>query len=98
RDLRQQAAANQSTDFFATLFHLLQERLGEKLDLPASAITEAVLDERLRPLRVPEATLDRLRELFQTSNQARYAPQTSTEELTSLVPKVESALDELKNL
>jgi hypothetical protein len=98
RDLRQQAAANQSTDFFATLFHLLQERLGERLDLPASAITEAVLDERLRPLRVPEATLDRLRELFQTCNQARYAPQTSTEELTSLVPKVESALDELKNL
>jgi hypothetical protein len=98
RDLREHAAANQSEAFFAALFHLLQERLGERLDLPASAITEAVLDERLRPLRVPEQTLDRLRELFQTCNQARYAPQTSTEELTSLVPKVESALNELKNL
>ncbi len=98
RDLRQYAAANQSEDFFATLFHLLQERLGERLDLPASAITEAVLDERLRPLRVPDETLDRLRELFHTCNQARYAPRTSTDELVSLVPKLESALNELKNL
>jgi BatD DUF11 like domain len=98
KDLRQYAAANDSAEFFATLFHLLQERLGERLDLPASAITEAVLDERLLPLGVPDPTIDRLRELFQTCNQARYAPQTSTEELALLIPQVEAALNELKNL
>jgi hypothetical protein len=98
KDLRQYAAANEPAEFFATLFHLLQERLGERLDLPASAITEAVLDERLLPLGVPDPTIDRLRELFQTCNQARYAPQTSTEELASLIPQVEAALEELKNL
>jgi hypothetical protein len=97
-DLRHYAAANESAEFFATLFHLLQERLGERLDLPASAITEAVLDERLLPLGVPDPIIDRLRELFHTCNQARYAPETSTEELTSLIPQVEAALDELKNL
>ena len=97
-DLRHHAAANESAEFFATLFHLLQERLGERLDLPASAITEAVLDERLLPLGVPDPIIDRLRELFHTCNQARYAPETSTEELTSLIPGVEAALDELKNL
>ncbi|HXC97795.1 MAG TPA: BatD family protein, partial [Verrucomicrobiae bacterium] len=97
-DLRQYAAANESAEFFATLFHLLQERLGERLDLPASAITEAVLDERLLPLGVPDPTIDRLRELFHICNQARYAPETSTEELASLIPQVEAALDELKNL
>ena len=97
-DLRQHAAANESGEFFATLFHLLQERLGERLDLPASAITEAVLDERLLPLGVPDPIIDRLRELFHTCNQARYAPETSTEELSSLIPQVEAALDELKNL
>jgi hypothetical protein len=97
-DLRHHAAANQSAEFFATLFHLLQECLGERLDLPASAITEAVLDERLLPLGVPDPTIDRLRWLFHTCNQARYAPETSTEELTSLIPQVEAALDELKNL
>ena len=47
------AAQNNSEAFFATLVHLLQEQLGERLDLPASAITEAVIDERLRPRGAP---------------------------------------------
>ncbi len=98
RDLHRYAAANDSEQFFASLFHLLQERLGERLDLPASAITEAVLDERLVPLGVPAPTMDHLRWLFQTCNQARYAPRSSTEELNSLIPDVEAALGELKNL
>jgi hypothetical protein len=98
RKLRQSAQANQGKEFFATVFHLLQERLGERLDLPASAITEAVLDERLRPLNAPEELVGQLRELFHVCNQARYAPQTTHEELASLVPKVESALNELKRL
>jgi hypothetical protein len=50
-DLRKFAAENKSDEFFATLFRLLQEQLGERLDLPASAITEAVVEERLRPRR-----------------------------------------------
>jgi len=40
--------------FFATLFRLLQEQLGERLELPASSITEAVIEEHLRPRGVPE--------------------------------------------
>ena len=98
KELRHAADANEAEKFFATLFHLLQERLGERLDLPASAITEAVLVERLEPLGVPEETLTTLRELFQTCNQARYAPASTNEELRSLIPKVESALAELKHL
>ena len=98
KDLRDSAAASQPDAFFATLFHLLQERLGERLDLPASAITEAVLDERLRPLDVPEDMFVRLRELFHACNQARYARQDTNEELTSMIPDVESALNELRKL
>src|SRR5262249_17863654 len=44
--LQQLASENNSDDFFATLFRLLQERLGERLDLPAFAITEAVVEEK----------------------------------------------------
>jgi hypothetical protein len=98
KDLRQAADANESEKFFAALFRLLQERLGERLDLPASAITEAVLEERLGPLGVPEPTLGALRELFQVCNQARYAPASTNEELRSLIPKLESALADLKAL
>ncbi len=97
-DLRQHAAGNRSDDFFATLVRLLQEQLGERLDLPASAITEAVIEERLRPRGVPEATLVSLRELFQTCNLARYAPVKSSQELTAMIPKIEVVLRDLQGL
>src|SRR5437764_3351252 len=97
-DLRRLAFANQAEEFFATVFRLLQEQLGERLDLPASAITEAVLEERLRPRGVAPETLAALQSLFQACNQARYAPQRSGQELASLAPKVESALQQLQRL
>lgn len=98
KDLRESANAGDSEAFFATVFRLLQEQLGERLDLPGSAITEAVLDERLRPLGVPEEQLAELRELFQACNQARYARQATNAELVSMIPRVESALNQLKKV
>ena len=70
KQLREYAAANQSAEFFSTLFHLLQEQLGERLNLPASAITESIVEERLRPLRVDDNTLALVAELFHACNQA----------------------------
>jgi hypothetical protein len=97
-ELRQHAAANKSDDFFATLVRLLQEQLGERLDLPASAITEAVIDEHLRPRGVPDTTLASLRELFQTCNFARFAPIKTSQELVAIIPKFEAVLRELQGL
>jgi hypothetical protein len=98
RELRAHAQAQASAEFFATLFRVLQEQLGERLDLPASAITEAVVDERLRPRGVDEATLRGLHELFQACNAARYAPVSSAQELAALIPRVEAALATLRDL
>jgi hypothetical protein len=98
KELRAQAAAQKSDDFFATLFRLLQERLGQRLDLPASAITEAVIDERLRGRGLPDETLQSLHGLFQTCNLARYAPIKSSQELSALIPKLEGALRDLQKL
>jgi BatD DUF11 like domain len=97
-ELRQFASENKSDDFFATLVRLLQEQLGERLDLPASAITEAVIEEHLRPRNVPETTLASLHELFQTCNLVRYAPIKSSQELAAIIPKLEIVLRELKEL
>jgi hypothetical protein len=97
-ELRGLAAANQAEEFFATTFRLLQEQLGERLNLPASAITEAVVEERLRPCGAPEETLTALEELFQRCNQARYAPQRNSQELASLAPNVEAVLRQLQRL
>jgi BatD DUF11 like domain len=97
-DLRRLAAENDSDEFFATLFHLLQEQLGERLNSPASSITESVVDERLAPLGVPEPALNGLRELFQFCNQARYAPIRGSAELNSVVEQFEKVIGELQEL
>jgi hypothetical protein len=96
--LRRLAAENQSDEFFATLFRLLQEQLGERLDLPASAITEAVIEEHLHPRGGTDARWAPLQELFQICNLARYAPLKSSQELAAIIPKFESATMELQNL
>jgi hypothetical protein len=97
-DLKTFAAEKNSEEFFATLFQLLQEQLGERLNVPSSAITEAVIEEQLQPRGVPGATLDALRELFQSNNLARYAPLKTSQELEALIPKLESVLRELQEV
>jgi hypothetical protein len=95
-DLKKLAAQNNSDEFFATVFRLLQEQLGERLDLPATAITESVVEEQLRPRNMPEGVLASVQELFQACNLARYAPIKSSHELAAIIPKLESVLGELR--
>jgi len=97
-ELRHFAAGNRSDEFVATLVRLLQEQLGERLDMPASAITEAVIEEKLRPRGVAESTLNALQELFQICNLARYAAMMTSQELTAIIPKVEGVLRDLQGL
>jgi len=97
-DLKRYSQANKPDEFFATLFRLLQEQLGERLDCPASAITENVIDEHQVLRNAPQATLDGLRELFQLCNQARYAPVRGTSELNSVAQKFEETVGELQEV
>lgn len=97
-DLNRFAAENKSNEFFAMLFRLLQEQLGERLDCPASAITENVIDEHAILRSAPPATRDGLHELFQLCNQARYAPVRGSSELNSVVAKFEQAVGELQEV
>jgi len=76
----------------------LQEQLGERLDCPASAITESVVDERLAALGAPEPVLNGLRELFQLCNQARYAPIRGSAELNSVAGQFEKVIGGLREL
>src|SRR5207248_5193505 len=94
--LRELASEQKSDEFFGTQFHLLQEQLGERLDLPASSITEAVIEEHLRPRGVAEPTLTQLHELFQTCNLARYAPIKTSQELAAIIPKFDAVVRELQ--
>lgn len=97
-DLKKFAAENDSERFFATLFRLLQEQIGERLDCPATSITENVIEENSILRGTPEHLRNDLRELFQLCNQARYAPVRGTAELNSVAGKFEKVVQELQNL
>jgi hypothetical protein len=97
-DLKKFAAENRPDEFFATLFRLLQEQLGERLDCPASAITENVIDEHPVLRAAPPAMRDGLREMFQLCNQARYAPVRGTSELNSVAAQFQKVIGEFQNL
>ena len=95
-DLRRWAAANQADEFFALLFRLLQEQLGERLDCPASAITENVLSDNALMLQAPVDLREGLHELFQLCNQARYAPVRGANELGAVAAQHEQLSSELQ--
>lgn len=97
-DLKKYAAGNQPDEFFATLFRLLQEQLGERLDCPASAITENVVEENPVLRNAPPATRETLREQFQLCNQARYAPVRGTAELNSVAAQFEKVISQLREV
>ncbi len=97
-ELKSLAPANQPEAFYALFFRLLQEQLGERLDLPASAITEAVLDEHLPRRGAAPDLIQQLHFLFQICNQARYAPIRTDAELLSLAANLEKALNHLQQL
>ena len=97
-ELKKYAAANQPDEFFATLFRLLQEQLGERLDCPATAITENVVEDNSILRNAPAVTRAALREQFQLCNQARYAPVRGSSELNSVATQFEKLLGELQNL
>jgi hypothetical protein len=96
--LRQLATEKKSDEFFAVMFRLMQEQIGERLDVPASSITESVVEEKLTNRAVAESTRSTLHELFSTCNAARYAPVQSSHELAALIPKLENAVKELREV
>jgi hypothetical protein len=97
-DLNKFASENKSAEFFAMLFRLLQEQLGERLDCPAISITEADVDNRLILLGAKPETVESLRELFHACNQARYAAIQTSQELSALAAKFKKTVGELQDL
>lgn len=85
-------------DFFKLLVTLLQERLGERLDLPASGITENVVVNRLKPAGVPAELLATIEKLFDVCNQAHYAPDMAKAELKQLAEDAGKTMAELKEV
>lgn len=89
------ATANDVDKFYSTVLRLLQEQLGERLDISAPAITEAALAD----CKGLDATAAKsVRELFEACEKYRYTPEHTSQELASLIPKVRNALEIIQNL
>jgi hypothetical protein len=97
-DLKRFASENKPDEFFALLFRLLQEQLGERLDCPATAITENVLEEHPVFRGAASPTRAALHELFQLCNQARYAPVRGSAELNSVAAQFEKTIGKLREV
>ena len=95
-ELKKLAAAGEPEAFYATVFRLLQEQLGERLDMPAQSITAAVVDDVLAPGGMTPETLARLRTLFDRCDQARYAPSGSSADLVEFLAQVNTAIGALR--
>ena len=93
--LRELARSKDVKAFYDLLTKLLQERLGERLNLPAASITESIVEEQLAPMGMTEALRNDVHALFHASNQARYASFSEAaglEEVAEQAAKVLAAL------
>jgi hypothetical protein len=61
--------------FYAAIFKCLQDYLGDRLNLPSSGITSAIVEEQLRPRGVANDLCEGLKQLFADCDTARFAPQ-----------------------
>lgn len=95
--LRELAGNNNREEFFLLLFKLLQEQIGERLDLPASGITEESI-ESLSKLGLKDDARAELHKLFQAANQARYAGSLTTGQLQEIAGRAETALRQVRDL
>lgn len=91
------ARAGDSDQFYSLLFRILQEQIGERVNLPSPAITEAALETELAS-KAPGELIEDLHDLFKQCSQARYAPGGIGGHLEQLLPKVRAAIQGLRKL
>jgi tetratricopeptide (TPR) repeat protein len=89
------ASANEVDKFYSTVLRLLQEQLGERLDVSAPAITEAALADCKGLDATAAASVG---EMFDVCEQYRYTPEHTAQELASLIPKVKTALEIVQSM
>ncbi len=97
-ELEAKVREGDAAGFHSELFRLLQEVLGERLDMPAASITGDVVEGWLRRPGMEEALVDRVERLFRECDQARYAPGGLGGKLAEELGEVRSVLEDLQKM
>ncbi len=87
------AQKGNGNSFFEYLFRMIQERLGQVLDMPAASITEDVVDHPRLAEQLSAPHHELLRELFNACNHARYAPESDHRKLVEFSSKARELLE-----
>lgn len=81
-------------DFYDTLFSSLREYLGDRFHLPSQAITIDIIDAVLKPKGASIETLNKLRDIFNDCDTARYSSlESSAEDMKLALRKLEEVID-----
>ncbi len=70
---RELLAKDDNQGFYDAVFETLREYLGDRFHLPSKGITVSVIDDILRGKNIEKDPLDKLKDIFQACDIARYA-------------------------
>lgn len=97
-ELEARSKAGDAAGFHSELFRLLQEVLGERLDMPAASITGEVVESARRRPGIDVALVDRVERLFRECDQARYAPGGGAGKLAEELGEVRDVLEGVQKM
>ncbi len=87
----------QGAEFYRGAHQLLQEQIGERLDLPAKGITGTILDHP-KAISLPTDTRRQLAILFAACDQARFTPRQGTANRDAFLGDLKAVLYALQRL
>ena len=81
-------------EFYDCVFGAIQDYLGDKFHLPSQGITGSIIDEFFAGKSIPEYVLQKLRDIFEECDMARYAVSgLSPEDMQETLKKLQEVID-----
>ncbi len=99
--LKQTETQQDAISFYTLAFRLLQERIGERLDIPSASVTEAIVEEAAEFNGTMDDENDlkvELSQLFHLCNLARYAAAKNGQSLEVVLSRLEKVLTQFEHL
>ena len=91
---RNYLSQGRNKDFYDTLFSSLREYLGDRFHLPSQAITIDIIDAVLKPKGASIETLNKLRDIFNDCDTARYSSlESGADGMKLALRKLEEVID-----
>ncbi|MDO8748801.1 MAG: BatD family protein [Candidatus Omnitrophota bacterium] len=91
---RNYLSQGRNKEFYDTLFSSLREYLGDRFHLPSQSITIDIIDGVLKPKGASIETLNKLKDIFNDCDTARYSSlESSADDMNLALRKLEEVID-----